>query len=76
MQTVHIQGIGQCEAVLAKDLKVGMKRIYNYGFTATVVSVEFSASGKSIKETVRDDETGELYTNTRRANRLLPIVAE
>lgn len=67
--TIHLQGIGEHFAIPAKDLKAGMTRVYNYGSTSKVISVEIK--GKSVYETVEDN--GKLYTSRRGMNTLLAV---
>jgi hypothetical protein len=60
--TINLQGIGQCEAVKAADLKPGMTITYNYGVTGQILSVEH------VKKSVRlvTLEAGREYRSIRR----------
>ena len=52
MQTIHLQGIGEKPAILAKELKIGDVTVWNYGFTETIIGIlkqrkkEYSVSNK------------------------------
>lgn len=39
MKSIHLQGVGDVPAVPASALEPGMVRQYNYGATATILSV-------------------------------------
>lgn len=62
---VHLQGMGSYESMPLDQVQPGMKIMYNYGFTATVVSVE--PKGKSISLVTRDDKSGNVHTRLKRA---------
>lgn len=47
MKSIHLQGIGDVPAVPASALEPGMVRQYNYGATATILSV-FRVSEKTL----------------------------
>lgn len=58
----HLIGVGDHDSIPLRQVQPGMTRVYNYGITAEVVSVEFSSSGKQIRETVKE-ENGKIYTS-------------
>ena len=45
---VHLQGVGDVPGIKAKELKVGMKIMWNGGGTCEVVNIEFSKTGKTL----------------------------
>lgn len=69
---IQLQGIGKRKAIVAKDLKVGMVTIWNYGFTETVKSIEFSKTGKTLKAVIVS-ESGKEYERKLSATRLVAI---
>ena len=69
--TIHLQGIGEHEAVPARELKPGMIVVWNYGSKSEVVSIEFSKSGKTL--TMITECNGKYYSRKRNANTLVAI---
>lgn len=70
--TVHLQGIGNHPAIYAKDCKTGMVRVYNYGATAEILSVEPMKGGKSVKITTKE-ASGKIYETVKRSATLIAI---
>ena len=68
MQTIHLQGIGEKPAILAKELKIGDVTIWNYGFTETIIGI-LKQPPKSIVFQIKSNNTDyigqrRLYKNT------------
>lgn len=68
MQTIHLQGIGEKPAILAKELKIGDVTIWNYGFTETIIGI-LKQTPKSIVFQIKSNNTDyigqrRLYKNT------------
>jgi hypothetical protein len=70
--TIHLQGIGEVEAVECGQLKPGMRVKFNYGYTSEVIAVE-PAGKASVKLTTRDERSGKTYEQTKRTNRLIGL---
>lgn len=70
--TVHLQGIGSHPAIYAKNCKPGMVRVYNYGATAEILSVEPVKGGKSVKITAKESN-GKIYETVKRNTTLIAI---
>ena len=71
--TVQLQGIGRRPAVRARELKPGMRILWNFGYSSTVVSVIPSGTGKSVTLTTRKPFTGKIYTRRTTSDRLFAI---
>lgn len=72
--TIHLQGIGEREAIPAREVVAGDVMICNFGMTQTVEEVATSDSGKSMFFDIRG-ESGKLYPRCRYgANRLVAVV--
>lgn len=68
MQTIHLKGIGEKPAILAKELKIGDVTIWNYGFTETIIGI-LKQTQKSIVFQIKSNNTDyigqrRLYKNT------------
>ena len=68
MQTIHLQGIGEKPAILAKELKIGDVTIWNYGLTETIIGI-LKQTPKSIVFQIKSNNTDyivqrRLYKNT------------
>lgn len=62
MQTIHLQGIGEKEAVAAQKLKVGDILMWNFGYTSTIIEIlKETAKSITIKTKSKDN-----YIGTRR----------
>lgn len=72
MDMIHLQGIGKQQAIPANQLKVGMKRLYNFGYTGLITNIEPCKSGLSLKLTTQGSD-GKLYTKTIRNDTLIAI---
>lgn len=66
---IHLQSIGEVEAIQVKDIKPGIILLWNFGYTSKVVSVE--NKGKSSK--IITERDGKQYTRTLRNTTLLGI---
>lgn len=65
---MRLQGVGWVKGITASELQIGMRMMWNYGFTTDVVSI--APKGKqSITVCERDTETGKEYTRTMRLSR-------
>jgi hypothetical protein len=65
--------VGWCDTIPASELKVGMRRLYNYGAVYTVVAVEELNAGRWLVFTMRDDKTGKEYVG-KRVKATTPVV--
>lgn len=72
MAVIHLQGIGNHQAIKAEDLRVGDITVWNYGSTEEIVNISKSKSGKSVKATIKA-ESGNLYSRIMRSERLVGI---
>lgn len=66
MSKIHLQGIGEHKAIPARELKVGMCIVWNYGYESLVDGIEFSKTGKTLSLTLIDQATQR--ANRRRVN--------
>lgn len=64
--TIHLQGIGQNEAIKAKDIKPGDVLKWNYGYTSQVVEIIKETPKQIIVKTVASGETYERRFNKER----------
>ena len=62
MQTIHLQGIGEKEAVAAQELKVGDILMWNFGYTSTIIEI-LKETAKSITIKTKNKDN---YIGTRR----------
>lgn len=62
MQTIHLQGIGEKEAVAAQELKVGDTLMWNFGYTSTIIEI-LKETAKSITIKTKNKDN---YIGTRR----------
>lgn len=70
MQTIHLQGIGEKPAILAKELKIGDVTIWNYGFTETIIGI-LKQTTKSIVFQIKSNNTGYIGQRRLYKNRLV-----
>jgi hypothetical protein len=71
MPSIHLQGIGLCNAKPAAELQIGDKTVWNYGSIATVESVRHK--GQSVYVSLRDNKR--LYPERRfLASRLVAFI--
>lgn len=47
----RLQGIGMCDGIKAKNLRVGDRRVWNFGSSSEVIRIEPSKTGKTLKVT-------------------------
>lgn len=73
MKIVHLQGIGDVPAVPASALEPGMVRQYNYGATATILSV-FQVSEKTLSVVEKSNDSGSVHSYHIRATTLVSIL--
>ena len=71
-RTIRLQSIGLVEAIEARDLQVGMRLVWNFGYTYDVISLKPKGT-KSIEITERNTRTGIDYIRTMRLTR--PVAA-
>lgn len=72
MKSIHLQGIGDVPAVPASALEPGMVRQYNYGATATILSV-FRVSEKTLSLVEKSTDSGNIHSYRIRAATLVSI---
>lgn len=70
MQTIHLQGIGEKPAILAKELKIGDVTIWNYGFTETIIGI-LKQTQKSIVFQIKSNNTDYIGQRRLYKNRLV-----
>ena len=71
---MRLQGLyNEYKEKKAKDLKVGDVTIWNYGYTETVLNVEFSKSGKTVNVTNLSNTSGTQHTRKMRSDRLVAM---
>ena len=73
MQTIHLQGIGEKPAILAKELKIGDVTIWNYGFTETIIGI-LKQTPKSIVFQIKSNNTDYIGQRRLSKNRLVAKV--
>ena len=73
MKTIHLQGLGDVPAVPASDLEPGMVRQYNYGATATILSV-FRVTEKTLSVVEKSTDSGSVNSYRIRATTLVSIL--
>ena len=73
MKYIHLQGIGDVPAVSASDMEPGMVRQYNYGATATILSV-FRVSEKTLSVVEKSTDSGSVHSYRIRAATLVSIL--
>ena len=73
MKSIHLQGIGDVPAVSASALEPGMVRQYNYGATATILSV-FRVSEKTLSVVEKSTDSGSVHSCRIRAATLVSIL--
>lgn len=73
MKSIHLQGIGDVPAVPASALGPGMVRQYNYGATATILSV-FQVSDKTLSVVEKSTDSGSVHSYRIRAATLASIL--
>ena len=71
VETIQLQGIGKVKAIRAKDLKVGMETIWNFGAIEIIKSLTFSKTGKTIQAIV--ETNGKEYNRKLLGTRLVGI---
>lgn len=73
MKSIHLQGIGDVPAVPASAMEPGMVRQYNYGATATILSV-FRVSEKTLSLVEKSTDSGNIHSYRIRAATLVSIL--
>ena len=68
---IRLQGVGWFQSKRAEDVKIGEKRVFNYGGTSQVVWKNPTKSGKSIEFTMLDTNKpeGSPYRKYKRTHR-------
>ena len=69
INAIHLQGIGNVDAIPAGEVKPGMRIAYNFGSLYEVLAVE--PFKQSVRITERRMECGTVYVRVARVNRLL-----
>lgn len=72
MKTIRLQSIGLVEAIEAKDVQIGMRLVWNFGYTYDVVSIK-PKGAQSLEIVERSTQTGKEFTRTLRKSR--PVAA-
>lgn len=72
MTTIRLQSIGLIEAIEAQELQIGMRLVWNFGYTYDVVSIK-PKGAQSLEVVERSTKTGEEFTRTLRKSR--PVAA-
>jgi hypothetical protein len=67
---VHLQGLGMVPALPARELRVGDRRLFNYGYVYDIVDVE--TGPKWIVFELRDPATGKSHTCKHKPDTLIP----
>lgn len=65
---IRLQGIGLVKGILASELQVGMRMMWNCGFTSDVVSIA-PKGAQSLTVVERDTRDGKEYARTMRKSR-------
>lgn len=73
MQTIHLQGIGEKQAVKAETLKVGDMLMWNFGYTSTITKI-IKVSEKSVWVEEKYNVSGDIYQRRFLRNRLVAKV--
>lgn len=70
MKTIHLQAIGQKNAIPAKELKVGNVMIWNFGGREKITKITPSKTGKSLTVDIKYDSIfyGKEIESKRRLN--------
>jgi translation elongation factor P/translation initiation factor 5A len=66
-RSIRLQAIGWVRSMNAGDLKPGMTWVFNYGYTAEVLTVTPSKTGATVTISARDAQDGQVYTVKRGA---------
>lgn len=71
---MRLQGMyKEYEEKKAKDLKPGDITIWNYGYTETVVDIEFSKTGKTVNVKIISNTSGKEFLRKMRSDRLVAM---
>jgi hypothetical protein len=68
---VHLQGLGMVPALPARELRVGDRRLYNYGSAYEIVSIDVGP--KWVVVGSRDPATGQIHTRKHKPDTLIPL---
>lgn len=69
--TTRLQGIGVCQGIKAKNLKVGDVLVWNFGGTSIVKEITFSKTGKTL--TIIEEYNGTDYERRMTAERIVVV---
>lgn len=72
-QKIHLQSIGEKNAVEASNIKVGDEMIWNFGYKEKVLDITPSKSGQSLTMKIKDMQSGNTLTRTIRAKSLVAL---
>jgi translation elongation factor P/translation initiation factor 5A len=64
-RSIRLQAVGWVRSMNAGDLKPGMTWVFNYGYTAEVLTVTPSKTGATVTISARDAQDGQVYTVKR-----------
>ena len=70
---IHLQSIGERNAVEASNIKVGDEMIWNFGWKEKVLDITPSKSGQSLTMKIKDMQSGKTLTRTLRAKSLVAL---
>ena len=73
MKTIQLQSVGRVPATVAKNIVVGSKLMWNFGYVNEVIQVEYSKTGKTMVITEKTPE-GKEYKRRLGINRLVAII--
>lgn len=73
---VRLQGVGMCKGTPAKDLKIGNHLVWNFGYEYEVTNINFSKTGKTLKITEKNIESGEEFERRLGSERLVVVLKE
>ena len=73
MKFVQLQGIGRKPAKAVKELHIGDKIMWNYGYTSTVLDLIPSKTGKTIVAVLDENENGHVVNRKMGADRLVAL---
>ena len=69
-ESMRLQSAGWVEAIKAEELQVGMRIMWNYGYTSDVVSITPKGQ-QSLVIAERSNHDGKMYERTARKSRLI-----
>lgn len=73
MTKIRLQGTGWHDAKPVRELKIGDRIEWNFGYTSEVLNLTPTKTGKQITVTMKSDETGKIADRRMGADRLVAI---